>query len=125
MIVTNNPLVKNPDVFVDGDFRDVLLKVRDLVFEGYELETHPLFASIRMMFSPVRTVILKDEPHAPNENLASSNTITQAIELYDNTMGNRRPDMVHKDDYAMIDHELFLSALQELNKLNIHGGEWS
>ena len=63
VVVTNNPLLKDEEhvLFVEGAFRDVLVTVRDMVYRGYELITHPLFASSRMMFSPYRTVILGNE----------------------------------------------------------------
>ncbi len=37
---------------------DVLIKVRDLVHEGVELVSHPLGASIRMLFSPYRSIVV-------------------------------------------------------------------
>ena len=58
--VTNNPRLidKEGAIPVDGTFRDVLVKVRDMVHAGYELISHPLFASSRMMFSPYRTILM-------------------------------------------------------------------
>jgi len=44
--------------FIDGSVEQVLIRVRDLVHEGYELITHPLPASLRIMFSPYRSVII-------------------------------------------------------------------
>ncbi len=59
-IVTNNPNVKGVYeelLFVDGTFLEVLINVRDLVHQGYELISHPLGSSIRTMYSPYRSII--------------------------------------------------------------------
>ncbi len=60
-IVTNNPLVKlelENLYFVEGSYEDVLIKVRDLIYEGIELISHPLGASMRMLYSPYRSIIV-------------------------------------------------------------------
>ena len=61
LIVSNNPLVRldfENMIFVEGSYEDVLIKVRDLVYEGVELISHPLTASMRMLYSPYRSIIL-------------------------------------------------------------------
>ena len=47
-IITNNPLVKTVlsdyytiEYYEDLSLREILVKVRDLVYSGYELFTHP------------------------------------------------------------------------------------
>lgn len=122
MIVTNNPRIQAPHVLIEGDFRDVLLKARDLVYAGHRLMTHPLFASIRMMFSPIRTIVLSDRPAVSGPHAGDSSVIAEAIDLYDRTMGIRNPDWKHADDYAMIDEALYLSAMDEWARFS-HGGD--
>ncbi len=117
MVVTNNKLVKNSDLFVEGSYRDVLLTVRDLVYEGHELEIHPLFASIRMLFSPIRTVILSDNKKSTYDNEYSMKLISDSIQKYDDLMARRKPDFNNIDDYSYLDFELFEQALKELKKL--------
>jgi hypothetical protein len=61
-IVTNNPLVQNKYtdnvLYIDGNVEQTLIKVRDMVYEGYELISHPLPASLRMLFSPYRSIVI-------------------------------------------------------------------
>lgn len=119
MIVTNNQLIQSPDIFVPGNFRDVLIRVRDLVYEGHELLTSPLFASIRMQFSPVRTIILSDAKIPVKDNFASQEMMACAIEKYDSLMAARKPDERHYEDYQVMDKELFLAALCELREFDL------
>ncbi|MDK7187286.1 GrdX family protein [Facklamia hominis] len=113
MIVTNNPSVQEKyDVIqeVEGDFRDVLVAVRDLIHLGWRPLTHPLPASIRMMYSPVRSVVVTEESHDQSYEI-----IDQAMDLYDRTMGQRKPDYVNLEDYRLLDLELLTASLEDLS----------
>ena len=114
MIVTNNNLISTPDIFVEGDYYSVLLRVRDLVYEGHELLMHPLFASIRMLLSPVKTLILSDIKKSMKENENSLVIIGEAILKYKNLTKNRTCDWEHIDDYRILDLQLFNHAQSEL-----------
>lgn len=118
-IITNNPGVKENQkntYFVEGSFEDVLIKVRDLVHEGHELISHPLGASIRMFFSPYRSVIVGNKIEGIKE--AYIETIENSIENYRKNMKEREPDMKNERDYALIDSQLLESALEEFKKHN-------
>ncbi len=117
MLITNNTLIENPDIFVEGDYYSVLIKTRDLVYEGYELLTHPLFASIRMNFGPVRSLILSDEKKPVKENEYSMTLIGESISKYQKLMGERKPDFAHREDYEKIDLDLLKQAQKELKIL--------
>ncbi len=117
MLVTNNTLIEKPDIFVEGDYYSVLIKARDLVYEGHELLTHPLFASIRMNFGPIRSLILSDEKKTAKENEYSMTLIGESISKYQQLMGNRKPDFAHRGDYEKIDFDLFKQAQKELKIL--------
>ena len=117
-IVTNNPTVKNiyeEVIFVEGDFEDVLFKVRDLVHTGFELINHPLGASIRMFFSPYRSIIVREKQEKINDVYVE--TIENSIENYKKHMSVRHPDTVNSEDYALIDAELLKSALDEYERI--------
>lgn|SRR5699024_1969833 len=117
-IVTNNPDVKSKYeniIFVDGNYRDVLLKSRDLVHKGSKLISHPLGASIRMLFSPYRSIVIQKENNKDNEYHVK--TIENSIETYDKQMESRSPDMKNSKDYSFIDEELLNSALNEFNRI--------
>lgn len=117
-IITNNPNIKEYTKinFVEGSFEDVLLRVRDLVHSGYGLISHPLGASLRMFFSPYRSIIVSDEKEKTNEMHVQ--TIENSIENYRKHMKERNPDIANKDDYALIDGELLKSSMEEYKRLN-------
>lgn len=118
-IVSNNPQVKseyNEVLFIEGGFEDVLIKVRDLVHEGCELINHPLGASLRMFFSPYRSIIIGD--NNKDTNNFHIKAIENSIENYKKHMEVRNPDIANSEDYALIDSELLKSALEEFKRLN-------
>ena len=117
-IVTNNPSVKDKYeniIFVEGSFIDVLYKVRDLVHTGAELINHPLGASIRMFFSPYRSIIIKEG--SVGNNKFHIETIDNSIQNYIKQMGTREPDIKNEEDYSFIDKELLESALEEHKRM--------
>ena len=119
-IVSNNPQVVNDynDVlFVEGSFDDVLLKTRDLAHQGHAIINHPLGASIRMFFSPYRSIIVSAEP-LPVLNLKHIEIIENSIENYHKQMKHRTPDIKNGPDYMLIDSELLKSALAEHGRMN-------
>lgn len=114
IIVTNNPCVKEKYenvYFVKGDSEKLLLKVRDMIYEGHELISHPLGASLRMMFSPYHSVIVTEEIVLLNEFHVE--IISKSIENYKNTMGVRKEDIKNANDYARIDYLLLENAFKE------------
>ena len=115
LIVTNNPLIKKESdkvYFVKGDYEDVLVKVRDLVYEGVELVSHPLGASMRMLFSPYRSIVLGKKNSLID--FFHIETIESSIINYRKSLEFREVDWVHADDYALLDNELLKSALKDL-----------
>lgn len=117
--MTNNPKVKGnfeDTLFIEGSFEDVLIKVRDLVHAGYELINHPLGASIRMLFSPYRSIIISKE--TKNINSLHVETIENCIANYKKHMEVRNPDIENSEDYALIDNELLKSALKEYERFS-------
>lgn len=119
-IVTNNPLVKEDyerTIFVEGSYMDILIKVRDLVHSGHELINHPLGASIRMLYSPYRSIIVSEKTDSNNQYFLEM--IESSIDTYNKHMGVRKPDIKNGKDYALIDKELLKSALDEHKRLGI------
>lgn len=112
-IVTNNPEVRkfyDNVIFVDGSHEEVLIRVRDYVHQGYRLISHPLGASIRIFFSPYRSIIIGQQGQADDLSRA---TIENSLSAYQKQMTNRVPDAANARDYATIDLELLRSALTE------------
>ncbi len=117
-IITNNPKVKasySNITYIDGSYEDVLVKVRDLVHSGYELINHPLGASIRMLFSPYRSIIIGNK--SQNINMMHVETIENSIENYRKHMEVRNPDIKNSEDYAIVDSELLQSSLEEYKRI--------
>lgn len=115
LIITNNPLVQKQldNVrFVEGSYEDVLIKVRDLVYKGVELVSHPLGASIRMLYSPYRSVIVGQKNNTIDP--FHIETIENSIINYRNNLKARKVDWQHEEDYALIDNELLKSTLKDL-----------
>lgn len=113
-IITNNSSVVEKYetvIFIDGSVEDVLIRVRDYVHMGYELISHPLPASLRMMFSPVRSVILGHLMETVD--YYSAEVIEDSIIKYRNHMDFRRIDYANEADYKMIDLILFESSFKE------------
>lgn len=117
-IITNNPNVKGSNekvFFIEGSFEDVLVKVRDLIHAGYQLISHPLGASLRMMFSPYRSIIVGNKTVSLNDQYVE--VIENSIENYKKHMSVRNPDIENSKDYALIDNELLKSALEECKRI--------
>mgnify|MGYP001338038015 CR=1 FL=1 len=130
-IVTNNPLVKEAFsnvLFIEGSYDDVLVKVRDLVHTGVELIDSPLGASIRMMLSPYRSILVGGEAGAINTDQIL--IIEQSILNYRTLTERRKAEPQHANDYAVVDRELLKASIQayEDMKYQIHsqftGGEF-
>lgn len=105
-IVTNNPVVYekfNNVYFVKGSYEDVLIKVRDFVHEGYELISHPLGASARMLFSPYRSIIIGEKKE--KIDLLHVEIIENSISNYRKNMMIRVVDTANSKDYALVDFE--------------------
>ena len=68
MIVTNNPLVAEcvpADYAVNFEnitYREILVKVRDLVYAGHRLYTHPLSGSVKPNETPYKSVVVSRLP---------------------------------------------------------------
>ena len=117
-IVSNNSLVKEKFdcvEFVDGSYIDVLIAIRDLIHKGCSLVSHPLPASIRMVFSSIRSIVI-EEGNGFDEN--SILIIEEAIDKYNLTMKNRNVDFKNVKDYEIVDLTLVESALEEYKMLS-------
>ena len=114
IIITNNPKVKakfENVLYIDGSVEETLVKVRDLVHQGYELVSHPLAASIRMMYSPYRSVILGRR--LEKVDFLHAEIIEDSIIKYKRHTDHRKKDIAYSDDYQTIDLILLESALSE------------
>ena len=64
LIVTNNPLVRDclsdwyQIDYQEISFREILVKVRDLVYMGHELYTHPIAGSVKPNETPYKSIVI-------------------------------------------------------------------
>ena len=116
MIITNNQRVAENHqgaIYINGDMNELYKKVRDFVYIGHKLHTHPLSASIGMLHSPVKSVILSDDKHFDQ---SSMKIISESIQKYTILIGKRKPKMTRQSDYELLDLELTSTALGELKR---------
>ncbi|HKM01931.1 MAG: GrdX protein [Tissierellia bacterium] len=117
MIITNNDWVLNKyeniyDVlYVDGNFKDVLITVRDRLHLGYELLTHPLGGSVKPSETPYKSVIITDNKNSLNIN--SIYMIENAIITYDKFNKDKLKFITEKvrEDLKLVDLTVLESAL--------------
>lgn len=117
MIITNNEQVYNKfkdtynTLYIDGSFRDVLVKTRDKVHEGYELLTHPLSSSIKPNETPYKSVIISDTKGSLNYD--SVLIIENSIMSFDNFNLIKIKNITEKmkEDFKLIDLTVLESAL--------------
>lgn len=117
-IVSNNSLVKEKFdcvEFVDGSYIDVLIATRDLIHKGCSLVSHPLPASIRMVFSSIRSIVIEESNNFDENSIL---IIEEAIDKYNLTMKNRKVDFKNVKDYEIVDLMLVESALEEYRALS-------
>lgn len=114
LIVSNNPLIKDLKnvIWVEGSYENVLIKVRDMVYEGVDLISHPLNASMRMLYSPYRSILVGDKN--PKIDPFQIEIIENSIIDYKKNLEHRNVDWKNEKDYATIDYELLKSTLMDL-----------
>ncbi|WP_312811854.1 GrdX family protein [Sedimentibacter sp.] len=117
MIITNNDWVyqKFKDncnvLFIEGSYRDVLVKVRDKIQEGHELLTHPLSSSLKPNETPYKSIIISE--NKGTLNFDSVCIIENSIMAYDKFNKNKLINLTDKiiEDFKLIDLTVLESAL--------------
>ena len=118
IIITNNERFckREYDVIrIESSAMEVLLAARDMVHKGHILISSPNPASIRMMMSPIKSIIISSKSREMDEN--SLLEIEKAMERHQMVTANRGEDSANSLDYSTIDFELTLSALEEAKKI--------
>lgn len=120
IIVSNNEkvLADFEDVIPVSDNCLVLLhKIRDLVHKGHKLISYPLGASLKMLHSPIKSVLISKQ--CEEIHLASIEIIENSLLKYEISLGKREFDYRNVEDYILLDYELLSSAIKEYGRLSL------
>lgn len=117
-IITNNPLVKEwledvvtVEFYPECSYRDILVKIRDMVHEGTKLLTHPLAGSVKPNETPYRSVIVTKH-QGKQLDMESLGIIENAIITFDKFV---KKDIVWVDevlyDFQTVDAIIIRNAV--------------
>ena len=117
LIVTNNPLVaRRMAEFYTLDFdegrsyRDILVRVRDLIYAGHTLYTHPLAGSVKPNETMFRSVVVSRAVHGLVPEQAD--IVSSCVQAYDKfTPRARVLTEKMRLDFQLIDYTLLAGAL--------------
>ena len=122
VIVTNNPRVRDElgkefEVdFADITYREVLCKVRDMIYEGHKLLTHPLSGSVKPNETPYKSILVGKK--IGKMDLQDASIIENRIITADkfSVKFPEMPDSV-REDFQLIDTTLIKSALMSIPEI--------
>ena len=94
----------------DVTYREVLVLVRDMVYAGHRLYTHPLSGSVKPNETPYKSIVVSKKPKKMEMDEAT--IISSSIETFDKFTPIRRelPERVLKD-FRLIDYTLLCGAV--------------
>ena len=116
-IITNNPLVKSCfppeyqlDFFPEKGYRDILITVRDLVYAGHRLYTHPLAGSVKPNETPYKSIVVTKKK--VGFNMDHAGLCSGALTVFDKftPIGWTLPERILQD-FQLIDYTLLAGAL--------------
>lgn len=117
LIFTNNPLVPRCmgetfkiQFYEDATYRDILIKVRDLVYIGHTLYTHPLSGSVKPQETPYKSIVVSKVPHEFSQDGAE--IMSNSITTYDKFVPRKRELSQNVlEDFQLIDYTLLSGAV--------------
>ncbi len=121
IFVTNNDRValkfkgSAKEIILLEEYRDVLLKARDLIYAGHKLLTHPQASSLKPNQTPYRSILLYGEKQALDTDAVM--LIEKAIENFDKWQDIRQtPEYNAKiaNDYKTIDLSMIENIISKL-----------
>ena len=116
LIVTNNPLVRDclgdwyQIDYHEVSFREILVKVRDLVYMGHELYTHPIAGSVKPNETPYKSIVIDKNPGT--FSMEAATMMANALITFDKFKPlNVVYSDYHHQDFQLIDYTLLCGAL--------------
>lgn len=100
--------------FLEKDYIGVLLYGRDLIHEGFELLTHPLYGSVKPNETLYRTLILRPGAQLDFNSLG---LIEDAIQTAEKFKKNKlTPNWTERvrDDFRVIDYDLMSKTIRRI-----------
>lgn len=124
ILVTNNKKFLDDISYFEGkkialevvelDYIEVLEKCRDMVHQGYEVLTHPLYGSVKPNETIYRSVLLKEGNSLDYRSLS---LIEEAIETAKKFKKNKQTPLwieSVKEDFRVIDYDLITKTLDRI-----------
>ena len=115
-IVTNNPLVRDclsdwyQIDYQEISFREILVMVRDLVYVGHKLYTHPIAGSVKPNETPYKSIVVDKQPG--EFSMDEANLMSNALITFDKFKPlNVQYSDYHLQDFQLIDYTLLCGAL--------------
>lgn len=116
-IVTNNPLVREQyegvyaiEFLETLDIQQIMMKVRDMCMEGYELLTHPLSGSVKPGETPYKSVLMSlHKGPADLNGFELAEMAVEACEKFKTMDKYRSPSVL--DDFQLVDYTLISSGI--------------
>lgn len=115
-IITNNPLVlkeigsEYPVEYLDVSYEEILKRVRDYIYKGHALLSHPLSGSIKPNETPYKSVMVSEK---------AAQTDFQSVEIIEKAIATclkfaprpvkYKPEVY--EDFQMVDRTLIESAI--------------
>lgn len=116
-IITNNPLVArclapyyDIALYESDGYRDILVRVRDLVYAGHRLYTHPISGSVKPNETPYRSVVVSKAVYPMD--MEQLQLAGGSLATFDKFTPRRRviTDAM-REDFQLIDYTLLCGAL--------------
>ena len=115
-IITNNPLALRciPDYYQieyrECSYREILVTVRDLVYAGHRLYTHPLSGSVKPNETPYKSVVISKTPLGMD--LGEAEIMSNSLVTFDKFTPKKIPltEQVLRD-FQLIDYTLLCGAV--------------
>ena len=119
VVVTNNPKVRDElgqEFYVDYadiTYREILCKVRDMIYEGHKLLTHPLSGSVKPNETPYKSILVAKK--TVKMDVQDASIIENSIITADK-FSVKFPEMPQsvREDFQLIDSTLIRSALMSI-----------
>lgn len=116
MIITNNTMVKEklgPICHVeyeDLSYEDTLKKVRDKIYLGHRLLTHPLSGSVKPNETPYKSIMISEKPQGLDmQEMKIIENAIQACSKFQFKSDKYKPEVY--EDFRIIDCTLIESAI--------------